>query len=354
MYFSVFAYSLLTFMLVIAIVFLLRPAAKKIGLVDRPNLSRKQHQGEVPLIGGIAIVFAAMLVTMLIPHSLDGYRSLFLGIGVLLFVGVLDDLKSLSPLIRLIAQFLVVIIMIAQSNLEITSLGNLFGHGVITLSPVFSMLLTFICVIALINAMNMLDGLDGLLGLVSLSQFFWLSLSAASIFSLIDVQLLWIFIGALVGFLCFNLRIKSSYHARIFLGDAGSTVLGYVAAWFIIDLSQFHDHTKYLHPVIMLWILALPIFDLVITTICRLLIGQSPLVADDKHIHHLLRKCGLSVKQTTYTLAVSSFLMGLIGFTLAYYDLSEGISALCFLLLFISYTVVLTQLKVKVTIDAND
>ena len=330
-------FTLLSTFITIAAVLLLKPLAHKIELVDQPNALRKQHKGEVPLIGGICILFAVSVVCLLSEQSLNSFRSLFLGAGILLFIGVLDDFKSLSAKIRLLVQFLVVIIMIGQGRLELVNLGDFLSIGAVQLSPVYAMLLTFISVIALINAMNMLDGQDGLLGLISISQFFWLAVLAFMVHAKGDFHILMALIGALIGFLCFNLRIVKDIQARIFLGDAGSTVLGYITAWFVISLSQGHYHLRALTPVVMLWVLALPIFDLAASSIRRVLAGQSPLMADDGHLHHSLRKFGFSVRSIAWILGLSSFVLGGIGVVAEYYHCPQVILFVSFCGLFVVY-----------------
>ena len=347
-------FTLLSTLITLGAIVLLKPLASKINLVDYPNDPRKQHQGQVPLIGGICIFFAVAVVCLLSAQSLNPYRSLFLGAGILLFIGVIDDFKSLSAKLRLFVQFLVVIIMIGQGGLELSSLGNFLSIGSIQLPPVFAMLLTFISIIALINAMNMLDGQDGLLGLISLSQFFWLAVLAAVVDAKGDLHILLALMGALLGFLCFNMRLIKNMQAKVFLGDAGSTVLGFMTGWFVIHLSQGHYHTRLVSPVVMLWVLALPIFDLTASSIRRVLAGKSPLAADDGHLHHSLHKVGLSVRAISWVLGLASFVLGGIGVIAEYYHCPQVIMFFIFCFIFIAYLIINRILRYRVTKLVSD
>ena len=227
---TLFLFTLLSTLITLGAIVLLKPLAHKLDLVDQPNSLRKQHKGKVPLIGGICILFAVSVVCMLSTHSLSSYRSLFLGSGILLFVGVLDDFTPLSAKFRLLVQSLVVIIMIGQGGLEISNLGDFLSIGVVKLSPVYAMLLTFISVIALVNAMNMLDGQDGLLGLISLSQFIWLAvLVVASEFFIVISRFIFeyeqAFQGDLVRFWYSALYLFASAYALMHEGHVRVDVL---------------------------------------------------------------------------------------------------------------------------------
>ena len=163
-----FIFNLLTAMVITTVLLIKLPSvAVKIGLVDHPD-DRKQHQGQVPLIGGIAIFvgFGLALLTLDIP--LSDYRGLFVGATILVVVGVLDDLHELSSTFRFIAQILAAIAMAEWGGVRLLDLGEISPAGNTVHLNWWSSLLTIFATVGVINALNMIDGLDGLAGSLSL------------------------------------------------------------------------------------------------------------------------------------------------------------------------------------------
>src|SRR5205814_2023351 len=157
----------------ISLIVLLRNTALRMGLVDYPG-GRKQHEGGVPVVGGIAIygafAFSALLVTQAEP--LYPFRSLLGGMGLLVLAGVLDDMHDLSPLSKLVMQCAAALLMVSWGGVYVAQLGNLLGLGGHFQLGNFAIPFTLVCVLGVINALNMTDGVDGLAGglaLISLS-----------------------------------------------------------------------------------------------------------------------------------------------------------------------------------------
>ena len=328
------------------IISLLRPLAKKIDLLDHPNSNRKVHQGAIPLIGGIAIFCTFCIVSLLANSPLGFYRSLFLGGGIITFLGVLDDYKSVSPRFRLIMQFIVALIVMSQSNILISNLGNLLNFGIIPLNQATSVLLTLFCIVALINAVNMIDGLDGLVGLISLSSIVWF-IVLSYLYALQSYKhCLFIILGALLGFLLFNLRHPWRKKASVFLGDGGSTLLGFLLAWF--SLSIIYNpmpHHAPIRPVVLLWILFLPISDLIFSSIRRMINGGSPFQADKGHLHHVLLELGFSVRKTVFLMFYIAILAGGIGVAFNFFNCPDYISFLLFVVFLGFYSMFLVLCK---------
>ncbi|WP_234942670.1 MraY family glycosyltransferase [Cupriavidus necator] len=240
-FFWVPLFSLLTTAL---IVLLLRPVAKAGGLVDRPN-SRKRHLGEVPLVGGIAVTLAVWAASMLFMRTQGYYVALLGGLTLLALVGVIDDLKGMSPVAKLAAQLLAAILMTSWGGIYLSSLGDLFGRREIELAN-WGIPLTLFAAVAVINAMNMCDGLDGLAGGLAAIVFGWFAYLAGELGNGAAQRMCIIFCGAILGFLIFNIRNPLRGKSRIFLGDAGSLMLGFSIVWFAVLLSQvqYNEHGR--------------------------------------------------------------------------------------------------------------
>ena len=288
---------------------LLARAAGSLGLLDVPG-GRKDHARPVPLVGGLAI-FIALLTTAfavgLAPHI--GY--FLLSLSLIIAVGLWDDVEEISPRLKFVIQIVASSLMIWGANVELTNVGNLLGWRPIGLW-IFSVPLTIFAVVGVVNSVNMMDGLDGLAGSLTFVAFAWYSLVAAA--SGLDLQFTTalVFCGAVGGFLLFNLRFPWQRQARVFLGDAGSLILGFALGWFAIDLTQGPGRT--FSPIAALWVVLLPLADCVSLMTRRLRARRSPFVADRHHIHHYLLARGFTHRQTLGFLASISALCGATGY----------------------------------------
>ena len=281
----------------------LQPLARHLGLLDRPG-GHKTHDGEVPVIGGIAM-YMGLAVATLLGATLAEHGYATLGVAVLMvLVGGLDDRFNLPPVTRLYAHLMAAILLVFWTGFIVPDLGNLFGMGVVDLSfldPVF----TVVACVALVNAFNMLDGLDGLAGSCALMGCAALTVIAFAGGGETSAVLAASMVGTVLGFLIFNMPVVRKHPFRAFMGDAGSTLLGFIIAALALTLVQT-DRAD-VSPVLIVWIVAIPIFELFATTFRRLLRGSSPLEPDNGHFHHVLRDAGLSVRVVFVTyLAVSA------------------------------------------------
>lgn len=288
--------ALLTAIIATAVlIHLLSPLARRIGLVDAPR-GHKTHEGEVPLVGGLAM-FCGFLFAVLIPQiPLTELRPLFAGSALLVIVGVLDDFHELAPNSRFVAQIGAGLLMVLWGGIALEDLGQLIGPEITTLGT-WGIPFTIFSVVGVVNALNMLDGMDGLAGGLSLIVFSLLALTAFQSGDTANAIVLFLLAAVVFAFLLFNLRLPRRTKALVFMGDAGSMFLGFAMAWFLIDLSQPQVRTEVavITPVTALWILALPLMDTVRIMLRRILGGRSPLVADREHLHHLLGRLGLGV-----------------------------------------------------------
>jgi len=282
------------FLGVFFLTFLLRPISNRIGLVDRPT-TRKQHNGEIPLIGGIAM-FASCSVAALffVPHSSD-MTYLVAACGLLVMTGSIDDKYDIHYRIRLCVQTICAAMLIWGANTQLISFGNIFGSGELNLWW-FSIPITLVAVVGMINAYNMIDGIDGLSGGLSLISSIGLYFLIAEKISDGATNILLLMIGALSAYLILNLHIFPKWTTKVFMGDAGSMLIGFVITAFLIRYSQ--SPKQIIMPVTALWLAAVPLMDIFVTSIRRLKRGKNPFHPDRTHIHHIFLRAGFE-KETT-------------------------------------------------------
>lgn len=287
--------ALASFFVTVLAIVALRPLAIAIDLIDRPG-GRKTHHGEVPIVGGLAMFLGVVLGIGLVPLPGASGGAFLAAATVLVTIGLLDDRFELSPWARLPAQIAVATVLMFGSSVVVTTLGSPFGDEEITLVGMGSYAFTVFIIISAINAFNMLDGMDGLAGataviaLAGLSYLAWSGgLPTAAAASLVIA-------GAVSAFLIFNVPVRFNRVVRCFMGDAGSTLLGFTVAWLCISVSQAPGPTRAASPITALWVVALPLYELCWSFFRRLLRGVSPFKADNNHFHHLLLRAGFGVR----------------------------------------------------------
>lgn len=284
-------------------------AAGILNLVDQPG-GRKAHGRPVPLVGGLAIFIAFLGAAFVLGIATSAGYFLF-ALSIVIAVGMWDDVNDISPRLKFAIEIIASGLMIWGAGIQLSSVGDLLGWRPIGLW-IFAIPLTIFAIVGVINSLNMMDGLDGLGGSIAFVAFAWFA--AAAMFSGLDVQFKTavIFCGAIAGFLMFNLRFPWQPHARVFLGDAGSLMIGFALGWFAIDLTQGAERT--MPPIAALWVLLLPLADCVSLMSRRLRARKSPFIADRHHIHHYLLARGFSHGQTLGILVGLSALFGAVGF----------------------------------------
>ncbi len=323
----------LTFLFSLIFLFVARKIAKKVGLVDKPNF-RKRHQGTVPLVGGIS-VFAGVCFAFLITSYYQLHDTLYLTCaGVLVLVGVIDDKFDISVKFRAAVQAGIAIVMMSAANLYLHSLGFIIGPIELRVGP-FGYVITLFAVWAAINAFNMVDGIDGLLGGLSCVTFGALGLI---LYTQGQTSLaFWCFalIAAILPYICLNLGILGRRY-KVFMGDAGSTMIGFTVIWILLDASQGENHP--LHPVTALWLIAIPLMDMVAIMYRRLRKGQSPFTADRQHIHHLIMRAGFTSRQAFVLITLAAAILAGIGVLGEFCDfIPEWFMMLLFLMAFFVY-----------------
>ncbi len=309
-----------------------RPA-QRLGLIDIPS-GRKNHHGEVPLTGGLAM-FLAIAVAVFLHGTLgEVYFAMFPALLLLVVTGACDDRFELSAHSRFVVQAIAALLMVYLGEVVITDLGDLFGGGRVYLNA-GSIPFTVFCVIGVINAINMMDGIDGLAGGLVFVVLMVFGCAALLSGHPLRAALLFLLASAVAGFIAFNMRSPWRSRAAVFMGDSGSMMLGFVVAWFAIDLSQ--QTSKAFAPITAVWILALPILDTVSLMLRRILKGRSPFTPDHDHLHHIFMRAGFSVEHTVALMVCISLALALIGFGGWHYGIPDSVMFYAFLFLFGAY-----------------
>jgi len=306
-------------------IYLLRPFAISIDLVDKPN-SRKPHKGSIPLIGGIAMFLALIISILVSSYSLNQYNYFLLATLILVIIGVLDDHQNISVSLRLVFQLLVALIIVTVGDMTINSLGNLLGGGEIILDR-WAYFITIVALIGGMNAVNMADGIHGLSGGNSLITFL-----AMVYLSVEDIYIAIIFCSILPVFLIYNLCIGVSESKRIFMGDAGSMLIGVAIVWTLIEQSQ--GANKSFAPVTALWLFGVPLIEMATSILRRITSGKSPFKPDLSHSHHLLIRLGIREKNTLQLMLLISLFMAIIGILGELYNVAEWVMLIGFILIF--------------------
>lgn len=280
--------------------------SRRKNLMDEPG-ARSSHLRKIPNLGGISMFYSLAVCASIFAFELfDLYKFLFASLVILLYIGVMDDIVVMRAYKKLFAQIIVTSLMVIGSDVRIRSFFGLFG--IYELNYFFSVAMSIFTFIVLINAFNLIDGIDGLAGGYSIlcSAMFGISYYRLGEYNYPLVVLSGVIIGSVIGFLYFNL---SNYrNNKIFMGDTGSMILGFLLAFTAICFIDIFIDKKlpeipryYLQsaPAIAMAILILPIIDTLNVFMIRICNGKSPLVADKNHIHHSLLKLGLTHRRST-------------------------------------------------------
>lgn len=345
-YFIVIASLLISFLISwIAMPSLITVSRKK-NLVDTPN-GRTSHKGAIPNLGGVAL-FASLIITVLTLTNLRSFPSIQYitpGLIILFFIGLKDDVLDISAHTKLKAQILATAIVVILGNIRFTNLHGFLGID--SISYISSVALSIFVIIVIINCFNLIDGIDGLCGgmgvLISLTFGVWFFVNNNNEYVLVASTI----IGALLAFLYFNLFSKKN---KIFLGDTGAMILGYMVAILVIQFNEFNIGASGIGainsaPAVSIAFIFMPLYDVLRVFVLRILSGNSPFSADRRHMHHLLIGMGLSHIKATGILLSFQFLFILIGLT--FQDLPIWALTLMLLVLGVTISVSIKYLSQK-------
>lgn len=299
-------FLLVSFTLAAALSLAVKKAAFRLNIVDYPSGGRKIHTTPTPLLGGVAIFLSFFLVLAAIyfwqPNffkHLSVYQLLAMFIGAILIMigGYLDDKHDLPAKKQIIWPFLAAL-AIVFGGVNLKEITNPFG-GTLKLTPLTVNALVFAWLMGMMYTTKFLDGLDGLVaGLGSIGSLMIFFLSLTPKFFQADLALVaLIFVGALLGFLLFNF-----YPAKIFLGEGGSLLVGFVLGVLAI-VSGSKIATALL-------VMGIPAADVLLVAVNRLISGRSPFTGDSSHLHHRLLSLGLSARQTVIVLYLIAAVFG--------------------------------------------
>ncbi len=341
-----------SFVMSVLVTWIVKKWAIRIGFVDRPG-GHKQHESPIALGGGIAIFLCAtlpLIVGALIarwvhpteppvwlpefihPHlegmgsKLGTLLSIAGGALVLHVLGLIDDRKALGPWIKLFVQTSVALLIVWFCRIR----------AVEALGEAASMLITVFWIVFIINAFNFLDNMDGLSAGVAAIAASIFACSATQTGQIFVPIMAWVLVGTLLGFLMFNFA-----PASIFMGDAGSMVVGYLLAILTI-LTTFYDPEQGLEPVgvlVPLIVLAVPLYDVISVIIHRLRAGESPFRGDQRHFSHRLVRRGMGVRAAVCTIYLATGATGVSAIIVPRVDWSFAILLFvqcCFVVLMIA------------------
>ena len=285
---------------------MLARAARGWGLLAHPG-QRRNHDGAVPTIGGLAMGAAFLAAYALTGLAANLSPLLAAAVVVTLIGGVLDDRHELRSLPKFGFQIAAAALLALGGDALLTHLGNLMGPELFTLGR-WAIPLTVFALVGVMNAINMADGLDGLAGGLALAACLNFGAAASLAGHGAEFAAICITTGAAAGFLYFNARSPWRRQAAVFMGDTGSLLLGLLLGWFAVRLAMAERSA--LAPITAVWILALPVGDTVTLLIRRALRRRNPFHADRQHLHHILLALGLSNGQAVAALVVVSFVAG--------------------------------------------
>ena len=286
---------------------LVKHLAIRVGAIDVPKDDRRMHTVPIPRMGGLAIFIGFLLTVLIFTRNMGrDLQSILLGAIVLVILGVFDDKYALKAKPKLLVQLAAAAIVVFYGDLRIDRIINPFGASLYSYWDfgVFSYPLTILWIVAITNAVNFIDGLDGLacgVSCISAINMLVIALLVSDGGVAITMAAL---TGACLGFVPYNFN-----PAKIFMGDTGSTFLGFMLATVSIQgLFKAYTVISFIVPFLLL---GLPIFDICFAVIRRVATGHNPMEADRGHFHHRLIDMGFSQKQSVAIAYVLSGVLGL-------------------------------------------
>ncbi len=300
--------------------------SERYRLSDVPG-ERASHKRSIPIFGGIAI-FSGIIFSLLFWADLDSIQFILVSFLIMFFVGVIDDLLSLSPFKKLLVQVVAILNVIYLGEMQIDSMHGVLG--IYELADFPASVFTVFVVVVITNSFNLIDGVDGLasgIGVIS-SLFFGIValLMHQNHIAIIAFSLM----GSLLGFLKYNF-----HPARIFMGDSGSLVVGMILSVLAINSIEYGLVFGTIGlpnkgPLLAIVFLAIPLFDSLRVFIVRIMKKKHPLYAGREHIHHVLLDLGFGHKRTSITLFLASLLLIFGSYFLLELNINSSIAILSF------------------------
>lgn len=304
--------------------------ANSLNLIDFPN-ERKRHLRPIPATGGITIYLAGLIGIYLIQIP-EFVKILYFVASIPLIIGAIDDSKNLGITLRIFSIIFSTSILIG-SGIYVSNLGFYEIIGSAELGS-FGIIFTIIAVIGLTNAFNFIDGIDGLCAsifVVSLINLLCLSFVYGNY---LIYEFIFYLITLTIVFLIFNIF---NHNYKIFLGDAGSNLFGFLISWLLIYFSS--DQVNQFHQSLVIWCVTIPLYDFFSVVIKRIYYRKNPFKYDRNHIHHVLLSIGYNQSVVLIILIISSFLIFLLGWIInIYFGHLIGVTSFIFLFIIYFYT----------------
>lgn len=300
---------MLSVLITIGLIPVFKLMALRLNAVDLPN-HRKVHSSPMPKVGGVAMAFGAMVPILLWSPGDRFVSSVMLGSGVLVLFGLLDDIKEMGYRSKLVGQIVAALIVLLYGGFSIACLGDCLPD--LVLPHWIGLPISLLAIVGVTNAINLSDGLDGLAGGISMMIFICLGFVAfqngMTAIALLAVAV----IGAIFGFLRFN-----THPAIVFMGDAGSQLLGFLAVCLALYVSQTSETVSRTFPLLLL---GFPILDTLTVMSERIIKGVSPFKADKNHFHHKLMRLGMSHAESVVAIYALQFALVMSAFVLRFYS----------------------------------
>lgn len=279
--------------------------AYKIGAIDVPKDARRVHDHPIPRLGGLAI-FYGFLISILCFATVDTQlKGIIIGCLIIVAVGIVDDVKQLGAKVKFALQIVTAVIVVLHGvTIKYISVPSFIVEGGILNLGFMSIPITIVWIVGVTNAVNLIDGLDGLaVGVSSIATFslFFIAILTSEIQIAVVTAAL---AGACLGFLPYNFN-----PAKIFMGDTGSTFLGFMLS--VICIQGLFKGYVIISFIVPFLILGLPIFDTGFAIVRRIW-NKKPIMAPDRgHLHHRLMDMGFSQKQTVAILYVIASILAM-------------------------------------------
>jgi len=311
--------------------------AQKFKLLDIPN-KRKIHKRPIPNIGGLSVSVIFILATYFVDFQNNSFNIILIFSLLISMAGFIDDRYNLNVGSKLIWQLLPIGLLIFKFDLIVLDIGNYQIIGKINLGS-FSYIFTILCAFLLINATNYIDGIDGsasiaflvsILNIIFLTNF--LNEELAKFYIIICTPLFL--------FLFFNFNFFKL--PKIFLGDSGSLLLGFILSFLMIILYKNYD----IHPILLAWGVGFIVFEFLSVNILRIYLNKNLFQPSQDHIHHIFFNKTKSKLNTNFILVLINIFIAINGY-LSFYFINELFSLIFYIIIFIIY--LLFRLKIMKT-----
>jgi len=309
-------YIMGSFFITLGLVPLIKKLAFKVGAVDNP-CQRKVHCKPMPRLGGLAIYIGFIAMVLLTQPLTQQILGLVLGSTVIAIIGVVDDIKDISPKLKLAGQIIAACVLVAF-NIDVDYITHPFFKGQILSLSYFSIPVTILWVVGITNAINLIDGLDGLAAGIAAIAAITLGIVGYTQGEFLMMTLSLMLAASTLGFLIYNF-----YPAKIFMGDSGSMFLGFNLS--ALSIMGFAKSITVISVFVPILILGIPIFDTLFAIIRRYFNGQPIFKADKEHLHHCLLNKGFTHKQTVLVIYTLNLLLAGTGVLLTYLTTAQGI-----------------------------